>query len=185
MIAKERIFKIGEKVVKCSPKDLDYLLKGMKVVENIEGRIEELNIDEIPIEKVECNEKWNVEEIEKYLSLIDLKDPTKAHHIAVIVGKEGMIARAVDISRYNAILKVVGMCSKNFSKVLLLTSSRVTFDIAYLCCRAKIPVVVTKKAVTDLAIDVCKRADITLVSFGNKILVGDAVECSYSGWRKG
>jgi len=185
VIARERIFRVGERIVKCSPDNLKALLRGLKLVENVGDGVEEIRIDEIPIERVECRERWKIEEIERHLGLIDLNDPTKAHHIAVIVGKDGMVARATDVSRHNAILKVLGMCSVDLSRVFLLTSSRVTFDLAYLCCRAKVPVLVTKKSVTDLALEVCKRSGMTLVSFGNRIIVGDNVECGYSGWRKG
>lgn len=186
MIARERLFKIGNLIVKCTPEDLDYLLRGLKIVEglDVEG-VEEVDVSKIKFERVMCNEKWNIREIESRLGLIDLNDPTKAHHTAVIVGKKGMIARAVDVSRHNAILKAIGMCLEDFSRVFLLVSSRVTFDIANLCYKAKIPVIVTRKAVTDLAIEVCKKAGITLVSFGNKIVVGDAVEGCDTGWRKG
>lgn len=179
------MFKVGDVIVKCTPKDLDYLLRGLRIVKGYVDQVEEVDIGEMELEKVACNERWNIREIESYLGLIDLNDPAKAHYTAVIVGKEGMIARAVDVSRHNAILKVIGMCSEDFSKVFLLVSSRVTFDIVDLCCKDKIPVIVTKKAVTDLAVEVCKRAGITLVSFGSRIVVGDAVEGCDTGWRKG
>ncbi|WP_457549105.1 formate dehydrogenase accessory sulfurtransferase FdhD [Archaeoglobus sp.] len=73
----------------------------------------------------------------------------------------------------------------DFSRVFLLVSSRVTFDVALSCYKAKIPVLVTKKAITDLAVDLCRKAGITLVSFGSRMVVGDAVECSHFSWRKG
>ncbi len=192
-IAREQLYfiRFGDKVyeIKCSPKELEYLAKGLAFVDGLKGeyKIEKVEIDEFcKLEKVECNERWSLDEIEKSLKLIDLNDPTKAHHTAVIVDKSGMVARAVDVSRHNAILKVIGMCLNiDFSRVFLLISSRVTFDIALSCYKAKIPVLVTKKAVTDLAVDLCKKAGITLVSFGNRIVVGDAVECSRLGWRKG
>ena len=192
MIAKEELFVIrfGDKLyeIKCSPTELEYLAKGLAFVEGLDGdfEIERIEIDEFCGEKVECNERWSLDEIEGSLKLIDLNDPTKAHHTAVIVGKSGMIARAVDVSRHNAILKVIGRClNTDFSRVFLLVSSRVTFDVALSCYKAKIPVLVTKKAVTDLAIDLCRKTGITLVSFGSRIVVGDAVECSHLGWRKG
>ncbi len=192
MIAKEELFVIrfGDRLyeIKCSPTELEYLAKGLAFVEGLDGdfEIERIEIDEFCGEKVECNERWSLDEIEGSLKLIDLNDPTKAHHTAVIVGKSGMIARAVDVSRHNAILKVIGRClNTDFSRVFLLVSSRVTFDVALSCYKAKIPVLVTKKAVTDLAIDLCRKTGITLVSFGSRIVVGDAVECSHLGWRKG
>jgi|GEM_PF-2194397 FdhD protein len=192
MIAKEELFVIrfGDRLyeIKCSPTELEYLAKGLAFVEGLDGdfEIERIEIDEFCRGKVECNERWSLDEIEGSLKLIDLNDPTKAHHTAVIVGKSGMIARAVDVSRHNAILKVIGRClNTDFSRVFLLVSSRVTFDVALSCYKAKIPVLVTKKAVTDLAIDLCRKTGITLVSFGSRIVVGDAVECSHLGWRKG
>ena len=192
MIAKEELFVIrfGDRLyeIKCSPTEPEYLAKGLAFVEGLDGdfEIERIEIDEFCREKVECNERWSLDEIEGSLKLIHLNDPTKAHHTAVIVGKSGMIARAVDVSRHNAILKVIGRClNTDFSRVFLLVSSRVTFDVALSCYKAKIPVLVTKKAVTDLAIDLCRKTGITLVSFGSRIIVGGAVECSHLGWRKG
>jgi len=192
MIAKEELFVIrfGDRLyeIKCSPTELEYLAKGLAFVEGLDGdfEIERIEIDEFCRGKVECNERWSLDEIEGSLKLIDLNDPTKAHHTAVIVGKSGMIARAVDVSRHNAILKVIGRClNTDFSRVFLLVSSRVTFDVALSCYKAKIPVLVTKKAVTDLAIDLCRKTGITLVSIASRIVVGDAVECSHLSWRKG
>jgi len=71
----------------------------------------------------------------------------------------------------------------DFSRFFLLISSRVTFDVALKCYKAKIPLIVTKKAVTDLAVEVCKKAGISLVSFGSGVVVGDAVESSDTCWR--
>ncbi|ADB57734.1 formate dehydrogenase accessory sulfurtransferase FdhD [Archaeoglobus profundus] len=193
MIAKEELFviRLGNRSynIKCSPTELEDLAKGLAFVEGLENdfEIEKIRIDDfLKLEKVVCNERWSLNEIESSLKLIDLNDPTKAHHTAVIVSKSGMVARAVDVSRHNAILKVIGKCSNiDFSRVFLLVSSRITFDVALSCYKAKIPILVTKKAVTDLAVELCKKAGITLVSFSSKIIVGDAVECSYLGWRKG
>ena len=186
-IAKERLFKITvdgkDFVVKCSPDNLEELALGIAKVEGLkEYKIEPLsfNVDF----KVKSKVKWSLEELENYLSLIDLHDPTKAHHTAVIIGKSGMIARAVDISRHNAIFKVIGMAVKrniDFGEVFLLLSCRVTFDIAYRCAKVGIPLLVTKKAVTDLALELCKATGLSLVSFGSGIAMGDAVEHSNTG----
>jgi FdhD protein len=191
VIAEEKIYEVrfnGRRyVVKCSPKELNYLARGLAFVEGLKGdfSIEQVDLDEF--EKVECKERWSLREIESSLKYIDLNDPTKAHHIAVIVGKNGMIARAVDVSRHNVIYKVIGKCLENglndFSRFFLLISSRVTFDVALKCYKAKIPLIVTKKAVTDLAVEVCKKAGISLVSFGSGVVVGDAVESSDTCWR--
>jgi FdhD protein len=182
MLARERAFRVvidGEEfLVRCSPENLDELALGLAYVERLNPnyRVESFDLD-LNV-RVSSNVVWSVEEIKKHLHLIDLHDVTKAHHIAVVVGKDGMIARAIDVSRHNAMLKVVGMCVKkgiDFSKVFLLLSSRVTFDIAYRCVKAGIPLLVTKKAVTDLVVKLCEITGLSLISFGSGLTFGDAI----------
>ncbi len=185
MIAEERIYRLrfGSvcKVVKCSPNDLDYLAKGIAHIEGLDRNFEVEEIDFDVNFKVHSKVRWSLDELRESLRYIDLNDPTKAHHTAVVVNKSGPMSVAVDVSRHNAVLKAVGKClGIDFSETFLLVSSRVTSDTAFLCAKAGIPLLVTKKAVTTLALKICRKTGLSIASFGSGVFEGDAIERSRS-----
>ncbi len=75
---------------------------------------------------------------------------------------------AEDIGRHNAIDKVVGMVildEKNFSKLYLLTSGRISSEIVRKAFYSKIAVIISHSAPTSLAIKKAKDYNITLIGF--------------------
>ncbi len=187
MLANERIFRIRadgrEFIINCSPKNLEELKIGLVYVEGLK----EFEMEEVKVKhgfKIKSKEIWSMDMIRDSLGYIDINDPTKAHHIAVLIGKNGVIARAIDISRHAAVLKVIGMGLKKraeFDRTYLLISSRITHEIALKCAKAGIPLIVTKKTITDLALEFCRDVGLSVVSFGSEVVEGDAVECGDTG----
>ncbi|RLI78605.1 formate dehydrogenase accessory sulfurtransferase FdhD [Archaeoglobales archaeon] len=134
------------------------------------------------LKEVYAKNKYSIEELRESLGYLDIDEykRTRGYHVACIVDKKGLIRRAYDVGRHNAVDKVVGMCLKeniDFSTVFLLISGRISRGMALKCVRAGIPLIVSKAAIFDSAIEVCKKTGLSAVSFATNIVVkGKAIE---------
>ncbi len=75
---------------------------------------------------------------------------------------------AEDIGRHNALDKVIGYALINgvdFSNTFAASTGRMVSEMVAKVCRAKIPVVATKTAVTGLAVDIGQRCGLTIIGF--------------------
>jgi FdhD protein len=191
-IARERLIRLNvngrEFCIYCTPDDLEDLAVGLAYMEGLNPNFSFEEVKPHCDLRVKAKEKFSIEEIEDSLKYLDLNDETRAHHIAALVGKNGLIARAIDVSRHNAVCKAIGKGVKknvDFSRLFLLVSSRISYEIALKCLKAGIPLIVSKKAIFDSAIELCLKTGLSAVSFMSGIIVGDAVECSDIGrWER-
>jgi len=75
---------------------------------------------------------------------------------------------AEDIGRHNALDKVIGYALINkidFSHTFAASTGRMVSDMASKVCRANIPVVATKTAVTKLGVEIGERCGLTIIGF--------------------
>jgi FdhD protein len=75
---------------------------------------------------------------------------------------------AEDIGRHNALDKVIGYGLINkvdFSHTFATSTGRMASDMVSKVCRANIPVVATKTAVTKLALEIGQRCGLTIIGF--------------------
>ena len=89
------------------------------------------------------------------------------HSAALSDGKE-IIAFAEDIGRHNAVDKIIGYCHlNNIDKKgkILLSSGRLSSEIAYKTVRASIPVLVSRTAPTSMAVAVAEKNNLTIIGF--------------------
>ena len=90
-------------------------------------------------------------------------------HSCALADKNGsIILFSEDISRYNAIDKILGEAFINditTEDKIILTSCRITSGILRKIIIGKLPIVISRAAPTDLAIKLAKRVGITLVGF--------------------
>ena len=73
-----------------------------------------------------------------------------------------------DIGRHNAMDRILGNClleDIHRENTLLLTSGRASSDMVFKVGRGGIPLLVSRSAPTDLAIQIAERAGITLVGY--------------------
>lgn len=94
---------------------------------------------------------------------------TEAIHSAGLF-KQGAepICIAEDVGRHNALDKVIGYALINkvdFSHTFATSTGRMVSDMVTKVCRANIPVVATKTAVTKLALEIGKRYGLTIIGF--------------------
>lgn len=98
----------------------------------------------------------------------ELFDNTGCVHKAELILEDGTIFIAEDIGRHNAIDKVIGLASmnnKDVKKSVLYASGRLSMEMVVKCVMHKIPIVVSKAAVTFQGIKSANEHGITLVGF--------------------
>ncbi len=97
-----------------------------------------------------------------------LFDNTGCVHKAELVLEDGTFYVAEDIGRHNAIDKVVGLASmdrKDIKKSILYASGRLSMEMVVKCVMHRIPIVVSKAAVTLQGIKSANEHGITLIGF--------------------
>lgn len=103
------------------------------------------------------------------------RDTGGTHACALGRGGEVVLLRE-DVGRHNAVDKLLGrawMDRVPVSDGVLLTTGRISYEMAVKAAKARVPVVVSRTAVTDLAVEVASELGITLVGYarGGKLVV--------------
>ena len=92
---------------------------------------------------------------------------THAVHSAALYKKGQIVAYAEDVGRHNAVDKIFGRSLLNdisTTDCLLITSGRVTSEIAHKAAKQQIPILVSISSPTNLAVQVAEKMGITLVA---------------------
>ncbi|MBA7599571.1 Sulfur carrier protein FdhD [subsurface metagenome] len=115
-----------------------------------------VSTDKLPAVSVERN--FTLEECRNALKYIetDWYKRTRGYHSAALVAKSGTISRAYDVGRHNAVDKAIGMGIErnvNCARVFLLVSGRISEGMVTKCARCGIPLLVSKAAILDSAIE--------------------------------
>lgn len=103
------------------------------------------------------------------------RDTGGMHACAIGTGGKVSIVRE-DVGRHNALDKALGeawLQDQPFDRSVLLTSGRISSEMAIKAARTGIPIVVSRTAVTDLAAEVATALGLTLVGYarGGKLVV--------------
>lgn len=97
-------------------------------------------------------------------------------HSAALSDGEVILCFAEDIGRHNAVDKVIGYALLEhipFSGKVMLASGRISSEISSKCSRWGIPILATRTAPTNLAIEIAAKRGVTVVGFvrGNRFNV--------------
>jgi len=93
------------------------------------------------------------------------------------IGKDGvLLASFEDVGRHNAVDKVLGRAwldGVDMEQAVVLSTGRISYEMAVKCAKARVPVAASRSAVTDLAADIAAGLGITLVGYarGGKLTV--------------
>lgn len=93
---------------------------------------------------------------------------TGCFHSAALSDGKRILAFAEDIGRHNVVDKVIGYSILKdipFTEKLMLVSCRLSSEIVLKCSRWSIPIVVSRSAPTNLAIEIAEKSGITLIGF--------------------
>lgn len=106
---------------------------------------------------------------------VSYRDTGGMHSCALACGDTVTIVRE-DVGRHNALDKVLGRAwldGIDTTDCVLLTTGRVSYEMAVKAAKARVPVVVSRTAVTDLAADIGSRVGIAIVGYarGGKLVI--------------
>jgi FdhD protein len=160
-------------------------LFGQGIIENI-ADIESItvkdNIAEVTLAEKEDKAKWSPEIHSDFkVSREDIFDGVSAILKSEIYAETGAIHSAglfkrgaepiciaEDVGRHNALDKVIGYALINeidFGNTFAASTGRMVCDMVSKICRANIPIVATKTAVTKLGVEIGERYGLTIIGF--------------------
>jgi FdhD protein len=90
------------------------------------------------------------------------------HAAGLFTADGGLICIVEDIGRHNTLDKVIGYALLNevdYTNTLLVSTGRMSSEMVAKICRAGIPVVATKTAVTDQGLEIGRKRNLTIIGF--------------------
>lgn len=120
-------------------------------------------------EKLEFNADFSLEEIGEIFNLMleeaQLYKKTGGMHCSAIKVENQIFVRE-DIGRHNAVDKVIGAAFQKLKKIenpVLVTTGRISVDMAIKAVSGKIPVIASRSIPSNLAIEIAEKLGITLI----------------------
>lgn len=136
--------------------------------------------DQNDIRPVKSDNKYRADDIfmlmKEFNHKSELFRQTGGVHSCAVCRDNEILYFSEDIGRHNALDKVIGQALLNNMELrdkLLMTTGRISSDIAVKAARAGIPVIASHSAPTDMALDIAKTANITMLGFvrGNRMSI--------------
>ncbi len=123
---------------------------------------------------IECDYDYIMSHMDKFLEGSQLFNDTGAVHSCALYDKNNRIIKIDDVGRHNTLDKVIGHCLKNSISLddkILVTSGRISSEMALKVIKIQIPILVSRACPTDLAVKYAKQHGLRLCGFarGNKI----------------
>lgn len=118
----------------------------------------------------------------RFQNAAELHKLTGCLHNAGLSDGNGILCRAEDIGRHNAVDKAAGYAALRnipFKGKLMLTSGRLSSEIVSKCAKWGIPMIASRTSPTSLALDIAEDAGLTTVGF----IRGDRLNVYTHPWR--
>lgn len=150
--------------ITCSPGFQEEMILGRKITSGTESNAisETCNLKQADIDVIFDMARKTI------VTPGELFNATGCVHSCALVHNGEIICHMEDIKRHNALDKAVGYAAKNnipLTDVMVVTSGRVSLDYMEKVINAGIGIVVSRAAVTDAAISLAKKKDVTLLGF--------------------
>jgi len=107
---------------------------------------------------------------------------TGAAHISTLASNQEILFVHEDIGRHNALDKLFGECllkQINYTDKVIVTSGRISSEMLIKCALRRIPILISRSAATDLAIELALKSGITLIGF----VRNERMNIYANGWR--
>ncbi|GAB4421367.1 MAG: formate dehydrogenase accessory sulfurtransferase FdhD [Thermodesulfovibrionales bacterium] len=137
----------------------------------------EKKLDLNPIEDTFAIDKESLRNIfSVFQARSELYKLTGCIHSAALSDGRSILCFAEDIGRHNAVDKVIGYAILEnipFTEKIMLASGRVSSEISSKCARWGIPILATRTAPTNLAVEIAEKRGVTIAGFirGNRFNV--------------
>ncbi|MDY6966500.1 MAG: formate dehydrogenase accessory sulfurtransferase FdhD [Halobacteriota archaeon] len=128
-------------------------------------------LDESKLPKIESKLKISEECIFNAIKTVftsEIHKGTHGIHSCGLFNSESLICKAEDIGRHNALDKVIGYALTegcDFSDTFVVTTGRISSEMAFKCAVVNIPIIASMGATTSLAIDIADKTGLTIVGF--------------------
>lgn len=89
-------------------------------------------------------------------------------HCSALADGDGLIAVRHDIGRHNTVDMLVGYLVLNGidgGRLIMMTTGRISYEMAVKAAKAKIPVIASRSAATDLAVDLAKKMNVEVAGY--------------------
>jgi FdhD protein len=109
-----------------------------------------------------------IELYKRFQKKSELFRTTGGVHAAALCDEEDILIFAEDIGRHNAVDKIIGYAFLEnipMQKKILLLSGRLSSEIINKAVRAQVPLLISRAAPTDLAVEIAKKYNVTLIGF--------------------
>jgi FdhD protein len=104
----------------------------------------------------------------KELLQSDIHQLTGGVHVVGLCGDDGVIARAFDIGRHNALDRLVGHAlirGIDLGQAYVISSGRISSEMVRKCLVAGIPLIASRGATTTLAVILAEKKGLTVIGF--------------------
>ena len=171
-------------IVECSPEELDELRVGWLYVHGYSqeiaslGKLDACKVDAMRTEPLYLDYDKENARVRNYmiiagemLNLAENYEKTGSMHCAALASQKEICYYCEDLSRKNAVMKVIGKCLLNSDKpdsFVLFTSGGLPLSVVRLSRAVGIRTIVSRSAPTDAALALARKAGIRIFGFADK-----------------
>jgi FdhD protein len=112
--------------------------------------------------------RYILDQLLVFYKMANLFLSTGGVHSCALCDETGVLFSEEDISRHTAVDKIVGralLMDIDLSKTFFLTSGRIPSDMCIKVLKCRVPIIISRSAPSDAAIEMAKKYNITLIGF--------------------